>query len=193
MGNLIESLSEHVRLIGELDGVLGLTYEPAVSLLFLALAAGNKILLCGNGGSLAQASHFAAELTVRFSTDRRALAAIALNDPQALTACANDYRYDQVFARQIEALGTRGDVLVGISTSGKSANVNEAIRKARHQGMATLGLSGALGLLARPEVDIVVPSTSTARVQEAHALIIHLLCEGIEDRLPKGDDPRFKC
>ena len=187
-----KSLRENQQTIDALDAVLGLTFEPAVAMLFQALANQHKVLFCGNGGSCADASHFAAELSVRFHTDRRALAAIALTDPSALTACANDYGYDYVFARQVEALGQPGDVLVGISTSGKSANVNEAIRKAKHQGLATLGLSGARGLDSGPDVDISVPSRSTARIQEAHALIIHLLCEGLESQLPQGEDPKWK-
>jgi D-sedoheptulose 7-phosphate isomerase len=186
------ALNEHKQTIDGLEAVLGLTFEPAVQMLFAAVAGGHKVLFCGNGGSCADASHFAAELSVRFSTDRRALAALALTDVSALTACANDYGYDYVFARQVEALGEPGDVLVGISTSGKSANVNEAIRKAKHQGLATLGLSGARGFDSGPDVDISVPSRSTARIQEAHALVIHLLCEGLELQLPQGEDPKWK-
>lgn len=186
------ALNEHAVVIGKLEGILGLTYEPAISMLFQAFATGKKVLLCGNGGSCAQAAHFAAELSVRFSADRRALAALSLAESCSLSACANDYGFDHVFARQVEALGQPGDALVGISTSGKSVNVNEAIRKAKHLGLGTLGLSGCQGLEAGADVDVVVPSRVTARIQEAHALIVHLLCEGLEERLPKGEDPKWR-
>lgn len=172
--------------------MLELSFEPAVTMLVHCFATAHKVLLCGNGGSWCDAAHFAAELTVRYHTDRRALPAICLTDPAAITACANDYGYPRVYSRQIEALGMPGDVLVGISTSGRSVNVNEAIRTAKHQGLSTLGLAGERGLDSGPDVALSAPSTVTARIQEAHALVIHLLCEAIDERIPKGEDPRFR-
>ena len=176
---------EHGLLLLELKNILDLHYDPAVSMMLNALAGGNKILTCGNGGSAMQAQHMAAEFVVRFQTDRRALPCIALSaDSAILTACGNDYGYNRVFSRQVEAYGKPGDCLVVFSTSGKSPNVNEAIRSARGQGLTTLGISGWKGLIAGPDVDIVVPSTSTARIQEMHLLLVHLLLEGIDARVP---------
>jgi D-sedoheptulose 7-phosphate isomerase len=155
---------------------LALSFAPSHALLASALQSG-KVILCGNGGSAAQASHFAAELSVRYKTDRPALPALALTDSAALTACGNDYGYDRIFARQVEALGRPEDVLVAFSTSGKSKNVLEAIACARHRGLRTLGISGSTGLNC--DTDIRVPSTETARIQECHLLIVHLLCEAL--------------
>lgn len=167
----LQSLLEPLR--SELD----LSFAPANALLTGVLKEGGKVLTCGNGGSATQASHFAAELVVRFQTDRPAFPAVALTDPAIITAAANDYGYPRVFARQIEALGRPGDLLVAFSTSGKSVNVLEAIATARHRGVRTLGISGSrMGC----DVDICVPSTDTARIQEATLLIIHLLCESLE-------------
>jgi D-sedoheptulose 7-phosphate isomerase len=149
-----------------------------------ALAAGSCILLCGNGGSAADAQHAAAELTGRFRRDRRGLAAIALTtDTSAITAIANDYGFDQVFARQVEALGRAGDVLVAISTSGNSPNVLAAIERAGALGLKTLALSGGDGghAAARAELALVVPATDTARIQEAHIFLLHCLCEALEE------------
>lgn len=157
---------------------LALTYYPALHLLSGALKSGHKVLLCGNGGSAAQAAHMATELVVRYKTDRAALPAIALTDPGVLTAVGNDYGYDRVFSRQIEALGASEDLLIAFSTSGKSKNVLEAIATARHKGLATIGISGSTGMGC--DVDIRVPSTETARVQECHLLICHVLCEALD-------------
>lgn len=165
------------RLLDPLQTELALSFAPAQAMLATALRDKGKVLLCGNGGSATQAAHFAAELVVRYLTDRPALAAIALTEPAVLTAVANDYGYSRVFARQVEALGVPGDVLVAFSTSGKSANVLEAIATARHRGLRTLGISGP-GLNC--DVDIRIPSTETARIQEATLLIIHLLCESLD-------------
>lgn len=143
-----------------------------------ALTDGKKLLLCGNGGSATQASHFATELVVRYKTDRPALPAIALTDAGVLSAAGNDYGYERVFSRQIEALGASGDVLVAFSTSGKSRNVLEAIATARHRGLRTLGFSGHIPMNC--DVDLRVPSTDTARIQECHLLITHMLCESFD-------------
>jgi D-sedoheptulose 7-phosphate isomerase len=151
-----------------------------------ALAAGHKVLVCGNGGSAAESQHFAAELTGRFRRERRALAAVALSvDTSALTAIGNDYGFDQVFARQVEALGQAGDVLLAISTSGQSANVVQAARTAGRMGLVVVALTGAsAGALGEhAAVVLAVPEDNTARVQEVQLSILHLLCEEIERAL----------
>lgn len=178
------SLLDHADTVHRLGGVLASQLDPAVSMLEFALKAGNKILLCGNGGSASDAMHLAAELVVRFVNDRKAYPAIALvADPAILTACGNDYGYQRIFSRQIEAYGEAGDVLIAFSTSAKSKNVLEAVARAKFQGMPTLGVSGKTGLGC--DVDIAIPSTVTARIQEATILVGHLIIEGLEERLPK--------
>jgi len=148
-----------------------------------SLAHGGTILICGNGGSAADAQHFAAELTGRFEADRPALAAIALHaDTSALTAIANDYGFARVFARQLEALGKPGDVLVAISTSGASPNVLAAVEAARAREITTIGLLGRDGgpLAERCDHALIVPHQRTARIQEIHGLIIHCWCALLE-------------
>lgn len=147
------------------------------------LHRGCRVMICGNGGSAADAQHFAAELSGRYVKERRPLAGIALTtDTSALTAIGNDYGFDQVFSRQVEALGRPGDLLVGISTSGNSANIIRAVASAKAQGMKTLGLLGKDGGTLKDLVDeaLVVPSTVTARVQEIHQMIYHFWCEVID-------------
>ncbi|MBK8792167.1 MAG: D-sedoheptulose 7-phosphate isomerase [Holophaga sp.] len=147
------------------------------------LMRGCRILICGNGGSAADAQHFAAELSGRYVKERRALAGIALTtDTSALTAIGNDYGFDRVFSRQVEALGRPGDLLVGISTSGNSPNVILAVEAAKEQGMKTLGLLGRDGGKLRGLCDeaLVVPSPVTARIQEVHQMIYHFWCEVID-------------
>lgn len=144
---------------------------------------GNRIYLMGNGGSAADAQHIAAELVGRFQMERRGFPAVALTtDTSILTAVANDYSYDQVFARQVEALVSRGDVLIGISTSGNSRNVLAAIEAGRSLGAVTIGLTGCSGGALKDlcDIAIVVPSPNTARIQEAHILVGHILCEMID-------------
>jgi D-sedoheptulose 7-phosphate isomerase len=151
-----------------------------------SLASGGTVLLFGNGGSAADASHIAAELLGRFQRERRALPAVALADSQStLTAIANDYGFEHVFARQIEALGRSGDVAIAISTSGTSANVLAGARAARARGLATIALTGAAGqeLQAAVDVCIAVASTTTARIQEGHILVAHLLCELVDQSI----------
>jgi D-sedoheptulose 7-phosphate isomerase len=151
-----------------------------------SLRQGGKLLLFGNGGSAADAQHIAAELVVRYKTDRKAIAAIALTtDTSTITACANDLGYDALFERQIEALGRAGDVAIGISTSGKSQNVLKGLRAARAGGLKTVGLAGGTGGEMRALCDslIVVPSAVTARIQEMHITLGHMLCLGLEARL----------
>lgn len=174
----MKSLRDLQALLDPLHTELDLSFAPASALLAGVLKEGSKVLTCGNGGSATQASHLAAELVVRFLTDRPAFAAIALNDPAVLTATGNDYGFERVFSRQVEALGRPGDVLVAFSTSGLSRNVLEAIATARHRGLRTLGISGRVGLNC--DVDIRIPSVNTARIQECTLLLIHLLCESLE-------------
>lgn len=148
------------------------------------LRRGCKILVCGNGGSAADAQHFAAELSGRYVKERRALAGIALTtDTSALTAIGNDYGFDQVFSRQVEALGRPGDLLVGISTSGNSPNVLRAVESAQSLGMKTLGLLGRDGGKLKAACDdcLVVPSPVTARIQETHLMIYHFWCELLDE------------
>ncbi len=149
-----------------------------------AILAGKKVLLCGNGGSAADAQHIAAELVGRFVFERKPLPAIALTtDTSALTAIGNDYGYEHVFSRQVEALGNPGDVLVAITTSGSSKNVLSAVAAARELGMKVIGLTGAKGaaFVAACDAGIAVPSTNTARIQENHITIGHLLCEVLDE------------
>lgn len=155
----------------------------AASAVVEALRAGHKVLVFGNGGSASDAQHFAAELVGRFMLERRALPAIALTtDTSILTAIANDYAFDRVFARQIEALGRDGDVAIGISTSGGSANVVSAFAAARDAGMTIVALTGRDGgaVGAAADIHVNVASSSTARVQEVHRTLLHAMCELIE-------------
>jgi len=154
-----------------------------------AVRAGNKLLFCGNGGSAGDAQHLAAELVGRLVRDRRPLPGLALStDSSALTCIANDFGYDEVFARQVEGLGRAGDVLIAISTSGNSVNVIRAVEVARPIGLTTVGLLGRGGGRLGPMVDlpIIVPSDETARIQEAHIFLGHVLCALIEQHLGIG-------
>ena len=157
--------------------------ERAVAAMHGCLRAGGKILACGNGGSAADAQHLAAELVGRFREERQALAAIALTaDTALLTALGNDYGYQRVFARQVEALAQRGDVLLAFSTSGNSANVVEAAHTARRLGCTVIGFTGAGGgeLARHADVLLKAPSSTVARIQEIHTLCIHVLCESLD-------------
>jgi D-sedoheptulose 7-phosphate isomerase len=155
----------------------------AAELITRSLAAGGKLLVFGNGGSAADAQHLAAELVNRYQLERPALPAVALTtDTSILTSIANDYHYDQVFVRQLKALGRAGDVALGISTSGRSANVLEALAAARERGLSTVGLTGREGgeMASHCDILITVPSRETPRIQEVHAVVIHLLCELVD-------------
>ena len=176
------NLQEHLALMSQLSG-LDEIIEKSIQELVQCLRDGGKILLCGNGGSAADCQHIAAELTGRFIEDRPPLAAIALStDTSALTCIGNDYSFSEVFSRQVQALGRPGDCLIAISTSGNSPNVLKAVRDAKKVGIRTIGLAGRDGGTLRHEADIciVVPSTVTARIQEAHILIGHTMCGGVE-------------
>jgi D-sedoheptulose 7-phosphate isomerase len=180
-----ENLDAHLTLFSALRP-LEAAVMAAGRQIATSLRDGGKVLLCGNGGSAADSQHIAAELTGRFIHDRRPLAAIALStDTSALTCIANDYSFDEVFARQVEALGRAGDCLVAISTSGNSPNVVRAAETARRIGVTVVGLLGRDGgrLASLCDVPIVVPEQSTARIQEAHIFIGHTLCGLTEQAL----------
>lgn len=158
--------------------------EKASKSIIGALKDGKKLLIFGNGGSAADSQHMAAELVGRFRMERKALPAIALTtNTSTLTAIANDYGYDVVFSRQIEALGVKGDVALGISTSGNSKNVIEALKKARSIGLKTIALSGGDGgnMKKESDISIIVASKDTPRVQESHIMIAHIICAIVED------------
>ena len=161
----------------------------AADLMIAAIRNGNKILSCGNGGSAGDAQHFSSEMLNRFERDREGFAAIALTtDASTVTAIANDYAYEEIFAKQVRALGRPGDVLLAISTSGNSGNVNKAIAAARSRDMRVVALSGRDGgsmatILDKNDVELRVPSDVTARIQEVHLLCIHCLCHLIDDAL----------
>jgi D-sedoheptulose 7-phosphate isomerase len=158
----------------------------AIHLLVNALQKDQKVLACGNGGSAADAQHFAAELVGRFERERRELPAIALTtDSSIMTAIGNDYSYEVIFSKQVKALGRSGDVLLGISTSGNSANVIAAIEAAHAKGMSVIAFTGKDGgkigkLLRDTDVNLCVPADRTARIQETHLLLLHCLCDGID-------------
>jgi D-sedoheptulose 7-phosphate isomerase len=178
-------LSEHRKVFAGLDIICG-DVARAAELMVSALKGGNKLLICGNGGSAADAQHFAAEIIGRFEKERRALPAIALTtDTSILTALGNDYGYDSIFARQVEGLGVAGDCLIGISTSGNSKNILVAMDAARGQGMKCIGLLGKGGgeILKKCDLAVVAPGSSTARIQEAHIFIIHFWAAWIEREL----------
>jgi D-sedoheptulose 7-phosphate isomerase len=174
--------------------VLASPIARATEVMVKTLLADGKILACGNGGSAADSQHFAAELLNRFERERPALAAMALTtDTSTLTSIANDYAYDQVFSKQVSALGRAGDVLLAISTSGNSGNVIRAMAAAREHDMRIVALTGRGGgqmaaLLSGADVHICVPHAQTARVQEVHLLTLHCLCDGI-DAMLLGAEP----
>lgn len=180
-----KNLQEHNSLFHNLM-TLDSDVNHAGKLAAHTLIQGGKIFFCGNGGSAADSQHLAAELTGRFIKDRRPLAAMALStDTSALTCIGNDYSFDEIFARQVVGLGRKGDLLIGISTSGKSRNVLRAIEEAKKLGMVSIGMLGRDGgqLKSLCDHSIVVPSDITARIQECHILIGHTLCGMIEQEL----------
>jgi D-sedoheptulose 7-phosphate isomerase len=178
----IAAATETLRSLSSLEGQM----VEAADLIEQCLRVGNKLLVCGNGGSAADAAHFATELVVRFVNDRRAYPAICLaSDGGLLTAAGNDYGFDEIFARQVAAFGKPGDVLICLTTSGKSKNVKRALEEAKARKVKTIALLGRDGgsTIGMADVDLLVCSDSTARVQEAHQLLLHVLCEIIESRL----------
>ena len=180
------NFAEHLQTIELVHEALAEPIKKISQLLSHSLANGGTLFWCGNGGSAADSQHLAAELVGRFKKNRRALRSIALTtDTSVLTCVANDYSYDDIFARQVEALGRPGDVLIGISTSGNSENVLRAFKVAKQMGLKTIALLGKRGGYTKDLSDhaLVIPSDSTARIQEAHILIGHILCELIEQEL----------
>ena len=171
------------------SAVLSAPIARATALMAESLRAGGKILACGNGGSAADAQHFAAELVNRFERERAPLASVALTtDSSTLTSIANDYRYELVFEKQVRALGRAGDVLLAISTSGNSPSILEAVRAAQELGVRVVALTGNGGgklgpLLSGADVHVCVPHPKTARIQEVHLLVLHCLCDGIDHLL----------
>jgi len=181
---IIQQLKDHQETIQKVIDTLVPDIERACQLMTSTLQSGKKVLIAGNGGSAADAQHIAAELSGRFVKNRKALPGIALTtDTSALTAIANDYGYDYVFARQVEALAQPGDLFIGISTSGNSEVVLRALKTAKEMDCQTLGLSGRDGgkMNGLCDLNIVVPSELTARIQEMHILIGHILCQAIDD------------
>ncbi|MBF0143542.1 MAG: D-sedoheptulose 7-phosphate isomerase [Magnetococcales bacterium] len=179
---ILDQLREHQEIIATLEGQVGLM-ETVARKMTDSLLQGGKILWLGNGGSAADSQHLCAELVSRLTRERRALASIALTtDTSILTAVGNDYSFERIFARQVEALARPGDVVVGISTSGQSPNVIAAMRTARAIGAITIGFAGRNGGALLHEVDhcLVVSTPSPARAQEGHILIGHILCDWIE-------------
>jgi D-sedoheptulose 7-phosphate isomerase len=188
---LVRDLAQHREVVAQMDALLPVVLQ-ATQLCVDALKAGHKILLCGNGGSAADAQHIAAELVGRFQTERRGLAGIALTtDTSALTAIGNDYGYDQVFARQVEALARTGDVLVAYSTSGNSRNVILAVQRARELGCHVLCLLGRDGGALREmgDVAVIIPAPLTVQIQEMHLMVGHMICHGIDEAFNQSVQP----
>ncbi len=180
-----DAISEHLKVIAQLRELQPLL-EQAAQRMVAALESGNKVLWCGNGGSAADSQHLAAELIGRFRRERKALPSIALStNTSILTALGNDYGYDLVFQRQVEALGSKGDVLVGISTSGNSPNVCAALEQARAMGVFTVAMTGADGgrCAELAELPLRMPSRETPRIQEAHILCGHMICDYVESAI----------
>lgn len=187
MKNTIEQIfSESIRVKQETLQKNLQTIAAASQAIIDTFKTGHKIFFCGNGGSAADSQHIAAEFVGRFQKERRAWPAIALTtDTSALTALGNDYSFDIVFARQLQALGQKGDCLIGISTSGNSKNVLEAFKQAKALGIKTIAMTGGSGGKLAPEADIAViaASSNTARIQESHLVIFHTMCEIVENTL----------
>ena len=184
----VAAAKETLQSLVQLEGQV----EKAADLIEECLRAGNKLLVCGNGGSAADASHFATEFVVRFMKDRPAYPAICLaGDGGLLTAAGNDYGFDEIFARQVAAFGLPGDLLMCLTTSGKSRNVERALEEAKARKLKTISFLGRDGgsTIGMADVDLLVRGDLTARIQEAHQLLLHVLCETAESRLAlKGKD-----
>ena len=181
---VLKELIDHQNTIKLVIDTLQSDIETACEMITTTVKNGNKVLFAGNGGSAADAQHLAAELTGRFVKERKALPGIALTvDTSAMTAIANDYHYDRVFARQVEAFAKPGDLFIGISTSGNSQGILNAFETAAQYGCKTLGLSGRDGgkMNGACDLNIVVPSNTTARIQEMHILIGHIMCQAVDN------------
>lgn len=180
---ITEEIQAHIEVAKKAHSALAPILLESAQAIVKALQDDKKVLICGNGGSAADSQHFAAELTGRYKRERKGLSAIALStDTSALTAIGNDYGYEYVFSRQVEALAKQGDVVIGISTSGNSKNVINALESANKIGCLTISLSGKDGGVIKNLCDysIIAPSDDTPRIQEIHILCIHILCELIE-------------
>ena len=190
LGHFLESIETKQKAAGDLVAVIQMAGEVMVG----SLLNDGKILSCGNGGSAGDAQHFSAELLNRFEKERPGLPAIAITtDSSTLTAIANDYSYNEIFSKQVSALGQSNDVLLAISTSGNSANVMEAMKAAHERDMKIVALTGRDGgamadLLSAEDIEIRVPGDRTARIQEVHLVVIHCLCDYIDTKLFGGDD-----
>lgn len=192
--NYKQHLKDHLALFSRLDTLTDMIVEAGMWM-DETIRSDKKILVCGNGGSASDAQHFVAELVGRFGPERAAWPAIALTtNTSVLTAIGNDYAFHRIFARQIEALGQKGDLLLGISTSGKSENVLQAVGQARAKGTKTIGLLGGDGgdIGHRVDLAIIVPDKETARIQEAHIFILHAWCAMLESALATQDQPDAK-
>lgn len=189
---IVQQFSDSAETKRHAAGIMAGPIAAAAAAMAATLRSGGKVMACGNGGSAADSQHFAAELLNRFERERAPLAAIALTtDTSTLTSIANDYHYDQVFAKQVRGLGRDGDVLLAISTSGNSPNVLAAMAAARAQGVRVVALTGKGGgkmaaALGADDIHLCVPADRTARIQEVHLLVLHCLCDGI-DALLLGD------
>jgi D-sedoheptulose 7-phosphate isomerase len=180
---VVAALDEHRQLFADLDHEFAENIERCAALIAQTFSAGKKVLICGNGGSAADAQHMAAEFVGRYEKDRAGLPAVALTtDTSALTALSNDFDFENVFSRQVDALATNGDLLIAISTSGNSPNVIKAVMSARNRGCKVLGMTGAGGkkLASLCDACVLVPSPRTSRIQEAHITIAHIWCEFID-------------
>ena len=183
---IVRSLEGHLRVAQALPGACAAPLEAAAGEVISCLRGGGKLLAMGNGGSAADAQHLVAELVGRFRGERRAFPALALTtDPSVVTALANDYGFEEVFARQVRAHAGPGDVVLALSTSGNSENVRRGLAAARECGARTIALLGGSGgrLRGEADVELLVPAEDTARIQEAHITLLHVLCELIDDAL----------
>lgn len=189
LADIAREIQESVAVKEQLLGSMPQLIADATRLIVASMLNGGKLIVFGNGGSAADAQHLAAELVGRYRQDRKAIAAIALTtDSSALTSISNDYGFETIFSRQLEAIGKQGDVVLAISTSGNSQNVIRAVTLAKKLGIASIGLTGRTGGKLRTSVDVClpVPSESTPRIQEAHSLIIHII-SGIVENAMVGD------
>ena len=183
-----QSFEEHQSVMAAVQKENSAAVSQAASAIAISLKSGGKLLICGNGGSAADSQHFAAELVGRYKKERKALPAISLTtDTSALTAIGNDYGFERVFTRQVEALGKKGDILVALSTSGNSPNILAAIEAAKKLGMQVIGMAGQGGGKMKSLCDtcICIPSSNTPRIQEAHITIIHVICAIVENEFSK--------
>ena len=188
MSHLERAIEESVASLHRLSA-LEAPLGRAAALVVRSLTAGHKLLVCGNGGSASDATHLATEFLCRFREDRRPYPAVSLTaNGEFITAVCNDYSADEIFARQVWGLGEKGDVLIAITTSGKSKNVLRALEEARRKGVESIALLGRDGGFTKDiaTVDLIVPGTATARIQEAQKVLFHALCEMVEEKLPKN-------